>query len=141
MAIEIGNIPAFDNQPAVGIGIAIPFSASPVSGSDSIFKINYTTKDQIKSNIINYLLTSKGERIFNPNFGSNLKEFLFEPLNNQTVEILKKHIEDSINNIFPMVKLKSVEIFQDTEYSLITVQIFYSVFTSVDEFIELNIPL
>ena len=40
-----------------------------------------------------------------------------------------------------MVKLKSVEIFQDTEYSLITVQIFYSVFTSVDEFIELNIPL
>ena len=141
MAIEIGQIPALDNEPAVGIGIGIPFSANPLSGSDSLFKINYTTKDQIKSNIINYLLTSKGERIFNPNFGFNIKEYLFEQANSSTTEILKKNIEDSITNIFPSATLKQVNAFHDPEYHTSTIQIYYSVFTSVDEFIELNIPL
>jgi len=141
MAIEIGRIPANDNQPAVGIGIGIPFSANPVSGSDSIFKINYTTADQIKSNIINYLLTSKGERIFSPNFGSNIKEYLFEPLSDQTIETLKKDIEDSIKSIFPNVILKNIEATPNFEFNVLTIQIFYSVFTSTDEFIELNIPL
>jgi len=141
MAIEIGNIPAFDQDPVVGIGLALPFQSIAVSGSDSIFKINYTTAEQVKYNMINYFLTNKGERVFNPNFGGDISRYVFEPNDPSTTETLKKGIEDDIALIFPMVKLKEVIINASPEYSTIEAQIFYSVFSSLDEFIEFNIPL
>lgn len=141
MAIEVGNIPALDQQKVVGLGLAVPFLSSPTSGSDSLFKITYTTAEQIKYNMINYFLHSKGERILNPNFGSRIREFLFEPDSTQSNEILKKYIEDEINLIFPVVRLNNIYIESNPEYQVLTVRIFYSVFTSLNEFIELNIPL
>ncbi len=72
MAIEVGNIPAFDTNPSVGIGLAVPFQSAAVSGSDSVFKINYTTSEQVKYNMINWFLTNKNERVFNPNFGGDI---------------------------------------------------------------------
>jgi len=141
MAIEIGNIPAFNQDPVVGIGLALPFQSIAVSGSDSIFKINYTTAEQVKYNMINYFLTNKGERVFNPNFGGDISRYVFEPNDPSTTETLKKGIEDDIALIFPMVKLKEVIINASPEYSTIEAQIFYSVFSSLDEFIEFNIPL
>tara|TARA_B100000035_G_C21010448_1_gene559387 strand:+ start:468 stop:890 length:423 start_codon:yes stop_codon:yes gene_type:complete len=140
MAIEIGNIPALDQSPTVGIGLSVPFQSSAISGSDSVFKINYTTAEQIKSNIINYFLTSKGERVFNPTLGSNITGYVFDPNDPSTLETLKKNIEDDITLVFPMVNLKKVTTSSDSEYN-ITVQIFYSVFSSLNEFIEFNMPL
>ncbi len=140
MAIEIGNIPSLDQSPTVGIGLSVPFQSSAVSGSDSVFKINYTTAEQIKSNIINYFLTSKGERVFNPTLGSNITGYVFDPNDPSTLETLKKNIEDDITLVFPMVNLKKVTTSSDSEYN-ITVQIFYSVFSSLNEFIEFNMPL
>ena len=52
------KINTLDLNPNQGIGIALPFSP------DTIFTINYTTKDQIKSNLLNFMLTNKGERFF-----------------------------------------------------------------------------
>ena len=92
MAIKVGNIPAFDQYPTVGIGLSVPFQSSANSGSDAVFNINYTSAEQIKYNVINYFLTSKGERIFNPSFGSNIRGYLFEPNDPASLEILKKSI-------------------------------------------------
>ncbi len=141
MAIEIGNIPAFDNNPTVGIGLAVPFQSTATSGSDSVFRINYTTAEQVKYNMINYFLTSKGERIFNPNFGSIIPSQLFEPNDPSTVEIIKKSIEDDVALVFPMVTLKEVVVSSDPDYYYLNIQIFYSVFSSLNEFVEFNIPL
>lgn len=141
MAIEIGNIPAFDQNPTIGIGLSVPFQSTAMSGSDSVFNINYTTAEQIKYNMINYFLTSKGERVFNPTLGSNITGYVFEPNDPSTTEVLKKNIEDDIILIFPMVRLKEIRISSDPEYHNITAQIFYSVFSSLNEFIEFNVPL
>jgi phage baseplate assembly protein W len=141
MAIEIGNIPALDQSPAIGIGLSVPFQSNAISGSDSVFNINYTTAEQIKSNMINYFLTSKGERVFNPTLGSNITGYVFDPNDPSTLEVLKKNIEDDVALIFPMVNLKKVTTSSDPEYYNITVQIFYSVFSSLNEFIEFNMPL
>jgi len=142
MAIEIGNLPAFDQTPVVGIGLAVPFISSATSGSDSLFSINYTTSEQIKSNMINYFLSGRGERVFNPNFGSRVKEFLFIQDEEQSLNTLKKYLEDEIKLIFPVVKLKEIKISSsNNSFPILEVQIFYSVFNSLNEFIELNIPL
>lgn len=141
MAIKVGNIPAFDQYPTVGIGLSVPFQSTATSGSDSIFNINYTTAEQVKYNLINYFLTSKGERVFNPSFGSNVQTFLFEQNDPSSLEILKKSIEEDINLIFSVIELKEVKIIADEDYYSVTIQIFYSVFSSLNEFVEFNMPL
>jgi phage baseplate assembly protein W len=142
MAIKIGNLPAIDQQPAaIGVGLGIPFSSIATSGSDSIFRINYTTADQIKSNMINYFLHIRGERPLNPDFGGILSDFLFEPNSTLSNEIVKNYIQNEIISLFPVVKLKEINVTPNLDYNIITIQISYSVFASLNEFIELNIPL
>ncbi len=141
MAIKVGNIPAFDQYPTVGIGLSVPFQSTATSGSDSIFNINYTTAEQVKYNLINYFLTSKGERVFNPSFGSNVQAFLFEQNDPSALEILKKSIEEDINLVFSVIELKEIKIIADEDYYSVTIQIFYSVFSSLNEFVEFNMPL
>ena len=141
MAIKVGNIPAFDQYPTVGIGLSVPFQSTATSGSDSIFNINYTTAEQVKYNLINYFLTSKGERVFNPSFGSNVQAFLFEQNDPSSLEILKKSIEEDINLVFSVIELKEIKVIADEDYYSVTIQIFYSVFSSLNEFVEFNMPL
>ena len=50
MAIRIANKNPLDINKRVAIGVAIPFNA------DDVFKSNYTTLEQIKSNIINFIV-------------------------------------------------------------------------------------
>ena len=141
MAIKVGNIPAFDQYPTVGIGLSVPFQSTATSGSDSVFNINYTTAEQVKYNLINYFLTRKGERVFNPSFGSNVQAFLFEQNDPSALEILKKSIEEDINLVFSVIELKEIKIIADEDYYSVTIQIFYSVFSSLNEFVEFNMPL
>ena len=71
MAYNIININPLDLQPSKGVGIKIPFDGS------TGLNITYTTKEATKSNILNFLLTGKRERIMNPNFGAGIREQLF----------------------------------------------------------------
>ena len=141
MAIKVGNIPAFDQSTSTGIGLSVPFKNDATNGTDPIFTINYTTSEQIKYNLVNWFLTRKGERVFNPNFGSKINDFLFEQNNPNTTEIIKKIIEDDIKSIFPVIKLQEVKTTTNFDNYTITAQIFYSVFSSLNESVEFNIPL
>ena len=96
---------------------------------------------QVKYNLINYFLTSKGERVFNPSFGSNVQSFLFEQNDPSSLEILKKSIEEDISLVFSVIELKEIKIIADEDYYSVTIQIFYSVFSSLNEFVEFNMPL
>ena len=69
---RVTRVNPLDLQKNIAIGVALPFNAP------GVFKSTYTTKDQIKSNLVNLLLTSVGERVMNPNFGCELKRFVFE---------------------------------------------------------------
>ena len=51
-----------DLQRNTAIGVRLPFNAP------GVFYSTFSTKDQLKYNLINLLLTSKGERIYNPEF-------------------------------------------------------------------------
>jgi hypothetical protein len=57
MAYNLRNINVLDLKPSTGVGVAIPFS------NRTAFTTVYTTKEQLKYNIINFLLTDKGERM------------------------------------------------------------------------------
>lgn len=80
----------------------------PLNGN-AVFKPTYTTKDQIKANVVNYLLTNKKERVFNPNFGADLRSLLFENVTDTTLEDLKYKIQNDIREFFPLVKIRKIE--------------------------------
>ena len=93
MAIELGSKLVKDTQTYndYAIGISLPLQ---IGGAG--FTQTYNTTDQLKSNIKNLLLTQKGERILQPEFGSGLHEILFD-FNNDDIE---GKIEDAITEAF-----------------------------------------
>jgi len=80
----------------------------PLNGK-AVFNPTYQTRDQIKANLVNYLLTNRNERVFNPTFGANLRSLLFENLEDSTLESVKVSIQNNINRFFPFIKIHSIE--------------------------------
>jgi len=109
-----------DLQKNVAIGVSLPFNGG------GVFNSTYTTKDQIKSNLINLLLTAKGERVMNPEFGCDLKNFLFEGITNSNISLLKTNISDSISTFIPEITLKNINLDSNIDDNLINLTIDYS---------------
>ena len=86
---------------AVGFGF-------PLNGP-AVFVPTYTTREQTKANLINYLLTNKGERVFNPNFGADLRNLLFEGIIDSTQDELLLMIQDQIGQYFPTVRIEEIK--------------------------------
>ena len=110
-----------DLQKNIAIGVALPFNAP------GVFKSTFTTKDQIKSNLVNLLLTSTGERIMNPTFGTFLKRFLFEGITDSNLESLKDNLLNSISIYIPDITVTSIIITPNTDYNSIDLNIDYVV--------------
>ena len=108
-----------DLQKNIVIGVSLPFNAP------GVFNKTYSTKDQIKSNLINLLLTDKGERIMNPEFGTDLRRSLFDNMTNSSSELLKLKIIDSINIFIPEILLGEVKVEPDFDYNTLNVTINY----------------
>jgi phage baseplate assembly protein W len=90
MAVELGRRIVKDTVAFKSYAIGVTL---PLQFGDSTFEQSFQTKDQAKSNIKNLLLTKRGERILQPEFGSGLQSLLFEP----NVDDLEGRIEDTIN--------------------------------------------
>ena len=91
MALELGKVKVEDltenNYKILGIGI------NRASNSNGVFPVNYTTLTQAKDNLKNLILTHKGERIMNPEFGCDIWKLLFEPIIEGEID---KRIETTI---------------------------------------------
>ena len=68
MPYIVRNIDVLELKPSTGIGVSVPFDGP--TGINTTF----TTIDTIKSNLINFILTGKRERVFYPSFGSGVRE-------------------------------------------------------------------
>lgn len=84
---------------------------------DMSFKPNVLTKDvgkkfdvnAVKQSLKNVLMTQKGEKPFNPNYGSGIYDLLFEPMDYLVSSVMQKEIETTIENYEPRVELIDVE--------------------------------
>lgn len=120
MAYRITNIDPLDLQ-KIGIGVSIPFNGN------AVFNTTYSTQDQIKSNIINFLLTNKNERIFNPTFGGNIRRFLFEPIIQENLNEVKDNIEQLLQNEFENIIIKNISILGKPDKNEIIFNLDYSI--------------
>ena len=120
-----------DNQ-AIGIDL-------PLNG-EAVFKPNYQTKDAIKSNLINFFLTNPGERYLNPTFGGGLRNFVFEQINNDNLDFLRKDINQKVQLSFPNIDVKDLTITGNNDLNQVKINLIYSIKnTNIKD--ELNIEL
>ena len=123
MAQRIANrFPADLNQNQA-LGVGLPFNG----GGDAVFNSNYTTKDQTKSNLVNFFLTNKGERPFRPNFGANLRADIFQAATESDYDLLKEKISFEISQNFPNINVDSIIIVGSEDHNTIRVTISYSI--------------
>jgi phage baseplate assembly protein W len=154
MAIKQTNIFPIDQEPRNAVGLAYPFSAFATTGyidgdipqwtalnASTPFKLNYTTREQINSNLIIWFTTSQNERPLNPNYGGGLKNILFDNLTNQTFDLVEKKIKDDLTIYFPEVDLKNLEVMEDIDNNLLKVVMSYTVFNNNEDSLELNFSL
>ena len=106
------------------IGVALPFNVP------GVFSSVYSTQDQIKYNLINLVLTSKGERIENPNFGTVLKQQLFEPISEQTIPLIKSSITNAVDQYLPEIAIDAIDIVPYADDNTLVVTIKYIILLS-----------
>ena len=98
-----------DRNDDIYVGIEFPLAHS----QEGFFRRTKTLRQQVKSNIKNLLLTEKGERVFQPNFGSNLKSLLFEQITPESLESVENDIRESLSTWLPYVNVNSLVVVQD----------------------------
>ena len=90
MAYELNKKIVIDTEEFnnFAVGITLPIQR----GDDGYFRQSFKTFDQVRSNLKNLLLTKRGERILQPDFGSGLHDLLFNPAT-------EKFEEDLVNKL------------------------------------------
>ena len=133
MAYRPIQIDPLDLQRSTGIGVSIPFD------NQSAFTTVYTTAEQLKNNIINYLLTDKRERLFNPGFGAGLRSQLFEQMVGSDLEATEVRIKADLENYFPKISLTDIKMVPTYDENYVTLRIRYSIInTNTQDEIVLN---
>jgi len=69
---------------------------------------NQVTKDSYSSNLLLLLLTQKGERYYEPDYGTNLLKHIFEPNDQLTSTQVEDEIRNTVSLYIPEVKITSV---------------------------------
>jgi phage baseplate assembly protein W len=121
MAYNLKKINVLDLKPSTGVGVALPFS------TPAVFQTVYSTKDQLRYNIINFLLTDQRERIFNPSFGANIRGQLFEQITTNTTDNLDLQIRSGIEQYFPNVTITDLTFGGNPDENLLVVKFSYTI--------------
>ena len=114
-----------DLQKNIAIGVSLPFD-----GPSGPFNKTYSTADQIKSNLINLLLTNKGERLYNPEFGADLKTVLFEGITEDTTALIQDLVTTNVTFFVPEVQVNEVLVTPDQDTNTISVTVKYQLIIS-----------
>jgi phage baseplate assembly protein W len=91
-------------------------------GTEGFFPRSGTIKEQASSNIKNLLLTNLGERVGQPDFGSELPTIIFEPLELDVLkESITQTIEEALELWLPYITLQNVSTYKDSNPNTIIV--------------------
>ena len=112
-----------DLNPSVYIGLALPIKPD----DNNVFSLTKNSYDQVRHNLRNLLLTNVGERVYQPEFGSRLRELCFEQLDDTLPQRIEDEVRRAVNFWLPYVNIVSVEtLTQEDKKSKIFVRVQFS---------------
>ena len=92
-------------------GIKFPFTNDNEQGY--ALDLNSNIKEKTRSELLHLILTPKGQRLRNPDFGTNLIRFIYDQNDETTWKNVRAEIESAVEKYLPYVKLSQVEVAQD----------------------------
>jgi len=87
-------------------------------------------ENSVREAIKNVILTDRGERLFQPLLGSDIRATLFENATPATLIILKDTISDALKAFEPRCNLVDVEVLGDVDSNSLTVNVVFNVINS-----------
>ena len=91
-----------------------------------------TGTPNLEESIVIILRTDLGERVYRPNFGSRLSELVFEPMNVQTLMLIRLYVEQALEMWEPRIILKEVLADPDPIRGRVDIEIVYQPKNSLD---------
>lgn len=117
----------------------------PFKDSLKGFFLDLTSDDNsaIKADLMHLILTRKGQRLYNPEFGTNLLQFIFEPNDSLTLNKVKEEITTVVKRYLPKLQITEISVTPSTESEYAaTVRIDYVITDDVfntEDFVIINI--
>lgn len=134
MAYKISRKNPIDLEVRRAVGVQIPFS------STSAFIPTYQTRDAIKVNIINYILTGPRERVLNSHFNSPVGNLLFENMSSSRLQNVKKDLSKQLTLLFPQITIDNLAIDPQPDLNLISIALEYNIQnTNITDQVSINI--
>lgn len=91
-------------------GIKYPFT---LDNEDLVYTdLNMSYEQGIASQVMHIILTPKGQRLRDPEFGTNLIRFIFEPNDTETYNGIKSEITEAVGRYMPNVSFKDIQVLQ-----------------------------
>ena len=97
-----------DNDNSIFIGIDLPFRKSLTK--EGYFASTTTTIEAVKNNIKNLINTHMGERLMQPNLGTNLRKYLFQQIDDETMLSIQNEILDTFKIWLPFVQIRDIRV-------------------------------
>jgi phage baseplate assembly protein W len=117
----------------------------PFQNSDKGFflDLNSDLNAAIKADLMHLIITRKGQRLYNPDFGTDLLRYIFEPNDALTLNMVKDEVNTAVKKYLPNLKINNLTVEQSTEsdYAAV-VRIDYTITNdvfNVTDFIIINI--
>ena len=103
--------------------ISMSFEVNPIT--DDIIGVKNDTA--IARSIRNLVLTTPGERFFNPNLGSKVSQILFDNVDEISASSIRDEIEETIIKYEPRVKIQDIRVNPDYDNHTFDVTIVYDI--------------
>ena len=92
-------------------GIKYPFTSN---NEDGVYMdINENKSDSIKSQVLHVIFTPKGQKLRDPDFGTDLIKYIFGPSDEKTFNDIKSEITSQIMKYVPMVEFRDINVYSD----------------------------
>tara|TARA_Y100000389_G_C17399466_1_gene484477 strand:+ start:136 stop:573 length:438 start_codon:yes stop_codon:yes gene_type:complete len=111
-----------DFKKDVAVGVKLPFGKP-----NGLFSLSYTTEEQAISNLKNLLLTRKGERPFQPTFGSDVYSQLFENIDINLSERISETLSEDIKFWLPYIVIDNIDIETEPDRNFVRIQLRFRV--------------
>ena len=109
--------------------LSLDFTANPVTGDVSKVRDSVSVKRGIK----NVLMTEEGERLFNPEFGSGIRNILFEPMSDLNTQRLETEIRAAIEAWEGRAEIIAIVITPEYDYNRYRAAITFRIINELEE--------
>ena len=95
----------------------------PFKDSNKGFFLDLNSDDNsaIKADLMHLILTRKGQRLYNPDFGTNLLNYIFEPNDNITLSQIKDEITTVVKKYLPKLQINNISVQDSTDNDYVAV--------------------